>query len=164
MAADVADELAEIIADRISQIGLDLVKGIVYQIAPDYDPKSGKLLRGKTGHPFVSISHVQPEQPVMAESTNVTMVITRVLTVAIVADKAIVEKDPAPFAAYRAKAIRSLHTYRGDGQIHSVPNACIMHATVRPSSPVQQTAWAQAAKFVSTFDVLFQTEEQPGVL
>lgn len=163
MADSVVEELAEIIGARLNQVLQPLAKCIVFQIAPDYDPKSGKLLHGTFGMPFVSISHVQPEQPDVGNSTNTSMLITRVLTVAIVADKKIVEPTPGPYTKYREQLMRAMHTYRGNGTLSSVPNACIMHATVRPSSPIQQSAWQNYAKFVSTFDVLFQTEEPTGI-
>lgn len=163
MAEDVVDELAEIIGARLNQLGLTLIKGIVFQIAPDYDPKSGELLHGVAMHPFVSITHVQPEQINQDVSTNTTTMKTRVFTVAIIADKAKVEVSPRSYSTYRAKAMRALHTYRATGTLESVDNSCIMHALVRPGSPIQQSAWQNMAKFVSVFDVLFQTEEPTGL-
>lgn len=163
MATEVVEELAELIGARINALGLTLMKGIVFQIAPEYDPKMGTLLHGAARYPFVSVGHYQAEQPNMEVSTNVTTFWTRIFTVAIVADKSIVFPLPGPYTGYRSKAMRALHTYRGDGTLSSIPNACIMQATVRPSSPIQQSAWAQYAKFVSTFDVAFQTEEPTGL-
>jgi hypothetical protein len=162
MAEDVVDELAEKIGDRLNELGLGLIKCIVFQIAPDYDPQQGTLLHGKCGFPFVSICHLQPEQFDMGVSTETTTFVNRKFTVAIVGDKKIVEPNPTPFTTYRAKAIRKLHTHRWDGQINSIPNASIMHATVQPQSPIQQSAWANSAKFVSVFDVIVQTEEPNG--
>lgn len=162
MADDVVDELAEKIGDRLSELGFGLIKCIVFQAAPDYDPKQGKLLNGVIAYPFVSVSHVQPEQFDMGVSTESTTFVNRLFTVAIVADKKIVDPNPSPFTTYRAKAIRKLHTHRWDGQITSIPNASIMHATVRPQSPIQQSAWKNDAKFVSVFDVIVQTEEPNG--
>lgn len=163
MAEDVVDELAEIIGARLNQLGLTLIKGIVFQIAPDYDPKLGELLHGEARHPFVSITHVQPEQLGQDGSTNTTTMQTRVFTVAIIGDKAKVEAQPRKYTAYRAKAMRALHTYRANGTLDSIDNACIMHALVRASSPIQQSAWQSMAKFTSVFDVLFQTEEPTGL-
>ena len=162
--AGVVEELAEIIGARLNALGLNPIAGIVYQIAPDYDPKSGTLLHGVAKHPFVSISHVLPEQPNFAESTNTSMMIVRVLTLAIIADKTKVEPAPDVYSHYRDRAIKALHTFRGTGTLSSISNACIMHATVRPNSPIQQSAWQNSAKFVSTFDVLFQTEEPTGII
>jgi hypothetical protein len=164
MALGVVEELAEIIGARLFQVGLTITKGIVFQIAPDYDVKSGRLLYGARMYPFVSISHVQAEQFVVGESTNVSARKKRVFTVLMIGDKAVVEKNPAVYTSHRDRLMSAMHTYRGNGLLTAIPNACIMHATVRPSSPIQQSAWQNSAKFVSSFDVLFDTEEPTGII
>jgi hypothetical protein len=164
MANGVVEELAEIIGARLFQVGTAVTKGIIFQIAPEHAVKAGTLLHGTRAYPFVSISHIQPEQFAIGESTNVSAKKTRVFTVAMIGDKAIVEKAPGVYSAHRDKLMSAMHTYRGNGQLTSIPNACIMHATVRPSSPIQRSAWVDAAKFVSTFDVLFETEEPTGLI
>lgn len=156
-------ELANKVAARIATVGFTLFKGIVYQKAPDYDPKQGTLLYGAVRFPFVSLSFVLPEQFIIEESTNVSAAIVRPISVAMVADKTIVEVDPDPYDKYRQDIMRIIHTYRFGGTLTSDANACIFHATVRPNSPIQQSAWQQHAKFVSSFDVLFQTDE-PGTI
>jgi hypothetical protein len=163
MANGVLEELAEITGARLFQVGTSVTKGITFQIAPDYDVKSGRLLHGDRKYPFISISHVQAEQFKVGESTNVSAFKIRALTVAIVGDKAIVEKDPGIYTAHRDLLMSAMHTYRGNGQLTSIPNACIMQALVRPSSPIQRSAWVDSSKFVSTFDVLFETEEPTGI-
>jgi len=159
MTDPIIKECASKVATRLATLGFSLVKGIVYQIAPDYDPKAGDLLQGTVGFPFVSLSHVQAEQFIIGESTNVSAAIVRVISVAIIADKAIVERTPAVYAKYRQDAMRACHTHRFGGTLSSDANACIFHATVRPNSPIQQSSWQNHAKFVSSFDVLFQTDE-----
>ena len=160
MTDSIQKELATKIGARLhTSLGLTLIKGIVYQIAPDYQPDSGILLHGAQQWPFVSISAILPEQFLIEESTNVSAAIIRTLTVAIVADKAVAELNDDSYALYRQNAMRVLHTHRWTGTLTSDPNACIMHATVRPRSPIEQTAWMQYAKLVSAFDVLVQTDE-----
>jgi hypothetical protein len=159
MTAAIVEEMAAKVAIRLATIGFSLVKGIVYQIAPDYDPKSGTLLQGVVGFPFVSISSVTAEQFIIGESTNVSAAVVRTISVALIADKAIVEKNPGVYAKYRQDAIRVCHTHRFGGSLASDVGACIFHATVRPNSPIQQASWQSYAKFVSSFDVLFQTDE-----
>lgn len=161
---DVAEELVRLIGTRLNALGLNPVKGIIWQTAPEDDPKVGELLHGTAIYPFVSISHVTPEQPNTDVSTNTSMWITRTFTVAIVANKAIVQPDPGAYSNYRDKAMRSLHTYRWTGQLTAIANASIFQATIRPSSPVLQGAWQQNNKFISPFDVMIQTEEPTGIL
>jgi len=155
----IVKECAEKVAARLATLGFTLMKGIVWQIAPDYDPKAGELLEGAVGFPFVSLSHVLAEQFIIGESTNVSAAVVRTISVAIVADKAIAERNPSVYAKYRQDAIRKCHTHRFGGTLASDSGACIFHATVRPNSPIQQSSWQSHAKFISSFDVLFQTDE-----
>jgi len=162
--AGVVEELCELVGTRLNALGLTLMQGIVYQTAPEDDPKVGTLLHGRAVYPFVSISHVLPEQPNLEQSTNTSMWITRAITVALVADKAKVQPNPSAYSHYRDRAMKALHTYRWNGTLESIANACIMHATVRPNSPVMQSAWQNGTKFISPFDVLIQTEEPTGII
>ncbi len=155
----ISEELAEKVAARLATIGFSLMKGMIFQIAPDYDPKSGVLLAGAVGFPFVSLSYVLAEQYIIGESTNVSAAVVRPVSIAIIADKVIVERNPGIYAKYRQDAMRVCHTHRFGGALTSDPGACIFHATVRPNSPIQQSSWQGHAKFVSSFDVLFQTDE-----
>lgn len=159
MTVSITKEMAEKVAARLATIGFSLMKGIIFQIAPDYDPKAGELLDGVVGFPFVSLSSVLAEQYIIGESTNVSAAVVRTISVAIVADKAIVERNPDVYAKYRQDALRICHTHRFGGTLTTDSGACIFHATVRPNSPIQQGSWQQNAKFVSSFDVLFQTDE-----
>lgn len=163
MAAGIVEELAERIGARLWSVNHSVLKGIAYQAAPDYDPKSGRLLHGQTKHPFVSITHITPEQMPAEESTNVSAKVIRTFTVALVADKTIVEADPGVYADCRTKLMNSLHTYRWDGVIYSVPNCSIMQALVKPASPISQAAWQNSGKFISIFDVQIETDERPGL-
>jgi hypothetical protein len=155
----IVEEMAAKVATRLAIIGFGLMKGIVFQIAPDYDPKAGTLLQGVVGFPFVSLSSVLAEQFIIGESTNVSAAVVRTISVALIADKAIVEKNPGVYSKYRENGMRVCHTHRFGGSLASDPGACIFHATVRPNSPIQQSSWQNHAKFVSSFDVLFQTDE-----
>lgn len=159
MTLSIQKELAEKIATELETLGFTLFKGIVYQKAPDYDPKKGVLLEGEARMPFISLSSVLAEQFITGESFNVSSAVLRPISVALVADKAIVERDPDPYEKYRQDAMRTIHLNRFRGVLDTDSESCLFHATVRPGSPIQQSSWQQFAKFVSSFDVMFQTDE-----
>lgn len=161
MTASIKSELAEKTADVLATLGFTLFKGIVYQAAPDYDPKNGDLLAGVAAYPFVSLCGIAAEQFIVEASTNVSAGIVRTISVALIADKAKVERTPGidPYEKYRQDAMRVLHTNRFGGTLTTDSGACIFHATVRPGSILHRDAWQNYAKFVSSFDVLFQTDE-----
>lgn len=159
MTDSIQKELAGKIATELTNLGFSLFKGIVYQIAPDYSPKNGELLAGASLFPFISLSCVQAESFIVGESFNVSSAINRTISVALVADKAVVQVNPDPYAKYRQDAIRSIHMNRFRGVLTTDPQSCLFHATVRPNSPIQQSSWQQYTKFVSSFDVIFQMDE-----
>lgn len=161
MTASIQSELAQNIATALTVLGFTLFKGIVYQAAPDYDVACGELLAGTAKFPFVSLSCVQAEKFTFEESTNVSSSVSRTISVALIADKAVVGRSPGidPYAKYRQDAMRILHTNRFGGLLTADSGASILHATVRPNSPIQQGPWQNYAKFVSSFDVIVQTDE-----
>lgn len=163
MTISIKNELCEKIATELATLGFTLMKGIVRQAAPDYDVQNGVLLQGEAKFPFVSVSGVLEESFNVAESFNSVSAVTRTITVAIVADKKIVSQDDDLYALYRQNAMRTIHTNRFRGMLTSDTNSCILQATVRPRSPIEKTAWQSYGKFISAFDVLFQTNE-PNVV
>lgn len=158
MTESITKELAGLIATELETLGFTLFKGIIFQIAPEYTTR-GELLAGQRLFPFISISSVLAESFIMEESFNVSSAVNRPISVALIADKAVVELNPDPYVKYRQDAIRTLHLNRFRGVLVTDPNSCLFHATVRPNSPIQQSSWQQYAKFVSSFDVLFRTDE-----
>jgi len=159
MTKSISKELAEKVAVELATLGFTLFKGLVYQIAPDYRPENGSLLQGTAAFPFVSLTFVLPETFIIEESFNSSSAMNRPMSVALIADKAIVQIDPDPYAKYRQDAMRIIHMNRFRGEFTSDPNSCMFHATVRPGSPIQQSSWLQYTKFVSSFDILFRTDE-----
>lgn len=163
-AVGISEWLEEKIAEAIySAVELAPFRGIVRQATPDYRPEFGDLLYGVRKYPFVAIASVQPEQFQQAASSSVWNAVIRPVTVALLADKAPLEKSDtmAAFRLYREEAMRVLHANRFGGSITPATGSCVFQATVRPRSAVEVSAWVNNAKWVSTFDVLVETRESP---
>lgn len=160
MTESINKELGRKVALQINELGFSLIKGIVWQFTPESDG-SGDLLYGTAKKmPFVSVSSVLPEQFPETIGTNYVAKVLRTISVAIIADKAVVQLgDPDVYVKYRQDCLRKINLNRFRGTLATDPNACVFQATLRPNSPVMQSAWQQYARMISAFDIVVETRE-----
>lgn len=118
----------------------------------------GSVVRAKK-LPFISVSSVLAETFQYGPGTNIHVPVVRPVTVALIADKIVVERDDTPWKRFRELAMQAQIYNRFRGNITGIAGACVMQATVRPKSQVELSAWVNHAKWVSAFDVLIETRE-----